>query len=939
MVDAAFPESDRPLLLLLDGHAMVFRAWFSIPERLSTSTGQDTRGAYGFLTTFLKTVREHRPTHAAVCFDTGAPTFRDEMYEEYKAGRPETPAELDQQFPLVKRILEAFRIPIFETEGYEADDLIGTLASRATEAGANILIVTGDQDELQLVSPSTHVLMYTGFANTKVYDIEAFQERFGGLMPDTLPDLKALQGDSSDNIAGVKGVGGKSAMTLLARFGSLEQLYDRLDDVEALPSSDLRGAKRIRKLLEEHRDEALLGKKLTTIVTDAPVEFDLEQATFWRYDRDEVVRTLLDLEFRSVIQQVPDPASKNGDASTSSEDGQGALFEAEGHEPAEEQGDYKTVASAQELKGVVSRLANRKGFAFDTETAGMYPMTAPLVGISLSNHDGVGWYVPIGHAEGEQLPRDQALDILRPLFASSDIPKTAHNANFDITVLQEAGVEVNNVAFDTMIAAALCGHRSVGLKDLALDYFQVEMTPIKELIGTGRKQITMDQVPVKKAAPYAAADADFTWRLQGRLDDRLNREGVHKVFDEIEIPLLPVMVKMQRNGIMVDAEELNAFSKELGEELERIINDTQELLGGREINLNSTQQIASILFDEFGVPRTRRTKTGYSMDASTLEGLMTREDLRPEAFELIRNVLQYREVGKLKSTYVDALPRLIVERTGRVHTSFNQVGSATGRISSADPNVQNIPVRTEMGRKVRKAFKADGENGWTLLAADYSQIELRILAHLSQEPGLLAAFKNHEDIHSATARAMYNTEEVTSEQRRIAKVLNFGVIYGLGPHGVAQQTDLTRKQGSEFIEMYFTKYPGIRDYIERVKAEAREKGYVETLAGRKRRLPELRSGAQQAKAAAERMAVNMPIQGTSADIIKMAMINIDREMERQKLASRMSIQVHDELIFEVAPGEMDPLQELVTELMPASMELSVPLEVELKSGPTWGDLE
>ncbi|MDA1258023.1 MAG: DNA polymerase I [Chloroflexi bacterium] len=969
MAQAAFSDNERPLLLLIDGHAMVYRAFFSIPERLSTSTGQDTRGVYGFLTTFLKVVRDHKPTHAAVAFDTSAPTFRDERYPEYKAGRPPAPDELRQQFPLVKQVLDAFKIPYFEMDGWEADDLIGTMSRMATEQGIDTLVVTGDRDELQLVSNSVNVLMYTGFANTKVYDIDAFRERFGGLMPGSLPDVKALQGDPSDNIPGVPGVGEKAAFAVLKGRDRLEKVYEELDEIEAMPSSELRGAKRVRKLLEENRDVAFEGRWLTTIAQDAPMDLHLDDLRFWKYDREEVVGALLELEFRSVLAQVPDPASRDG----SPEDGQQLGLGFTGGNAADSNGaggtgdaappvsrgdsvdvDYTTITKLADLQALVKELSTPSGFAFDTETSGINPMDSKLVGVSMSNAQGRAWYVPVGHVapedsgaadagdvtQQEQIPLPQALDTLRPLFADPAVPKTAHNANFDVMVLNHAGLEVNNVAFDTMIAAALTGRRQIGLKQLALDFFQVEMTPITQLIGTGRKQITMDQVPIADAAPYAAADADFTWRLHEQLDPRLDAEAARGLFEQIEMPLLPVIVQMQQSGVLIDTEALDRFSVELGAELERIEADTAELLGGTEINLNSGQQLAAILFDEYDVPKTRRTKTGYSMDASTLEGLLDREDLHPSAFELIKNVLSYRELGKLKSTYVDSLPRLVVERTGRVHTSFNQVGSATGRLSSADPNVQNIPVRTELGRRVRRAFVADGENGWTLLAADYSQIELRILAHLSQEPGLLEAFRQGEDIHTATARAMYGDDaEDPDGKRRIAKILNFGVIYGLGPVGVARQTDLTRAQGAEFIEMYFNKYPGLKDYIESVKESAREKGYVETISGRRRRLPEIKNGSQMARAAAERMAVNMPIQGTSADIIKIAMVNIDRAIRDRGLKSRMIIQVHDELIFEVAPGELMEVQALASELMPSAMQLSVPLEVEIKTGPTWGDME
>ena len=919
---------------------MVFRAWFSIPERLSTSSGKDTRGAYGFLNTFLKVIRDHTPTHVALTLDTRAPTFRDEMYPQYKAHRPPVDPELHEQIPMVKSIMEAFRVPVLELDGFEADDLVGTLCARAENEGIETLIVTGDADQLQLVSPHVRLLMYSGFGDTRVYDVDAVKERYEGLGPEYVPDIKALEGDPSDNIPGVPGVGKKAAHAVLSNLGRLEQVYEQLEQVPDI--AGLRGAKRVRNLLEEHRQTAFDGKVLTTIVRDVPLEFDFKNAEFWDYDRDEVVKALLDLEFRTITRNVPHPDAPQG------QDGSaqltlGATLDEPGPGSSQETAvdtDYRTVTTTEQLSAMVAELSTATGFAFDTETTGTDPMRSELVGLSFSNSTGKAWYVPVGHNEGEQIEVSQALAVLRPLFEDEAIPKSAHNANYDLMVLGEVGINAQGVDFDTMIAAALTGRRAIGLKQLALDFFQVEMTPITDLIGTGRKQITMAETAVEQASDYAAADADMTWRLREQLTPKVEEESQQSVMNDIEMPLLPVIIRMQRNGILIDRSALAEMSEELGGELASIENHARnEVMAGREFNLASNRQLADILIGELGAPKTRRTKTGYSMDANALEGMLQKDDLDPRAYELVRDVLRFREFSKLKSTYVDALPLMVNPRTGRVHTSFNQVGSATGRLSSTDPNVQNIPVRTELGRRVRSAFVADHENGWTLLAADYSQIELRILAHMSEEPGLLAAFRAGEDIHDATARAMYGELEVTAEQRRIAKILNFGVIYGLGAHGVAMQTDLSRAQGKKFIDLYFGKYPGIRDYVDSMKEDARSKGYAQTLSGRRRWLPDLNSRQRFHRAAAERVAINMPIQGTAADIAKIAMINIDREMAERRLRSRMSIQVHDELIFEVAPGEMDEMTGLVTELMPAAMDLAVPLNVEVKSGESWGHME
>ena len=924
----------------MDGHAMVFRAWFSIPERLSTSSGKDTRGAYGFLNTFLKVIRDHTPTHVALTLDTRAPTFRDEMYPQYKAHRPPVDPELHEQIPMVKSIMEAFRVPVLEMDGFEADDLVGTLCARAENEGIETLIVTGDADQLQLVSPHVRLLMYSGFGDTRVYDVDAVKERYEGLGPEYVPDIKALEGDPSDNIPGVPGVGKKAAHAVLSNLGRLEQVYEQLEQVPDI--AGLRGAKRVRNLLEEHRQTAFDGKVLTTIVRDVPLEFDFKNAEFWDYDRDEVVKALLDLEFRTITRNVPHPDAPQGQ-NESAQLTLGATLDEPEPDSSQQTAvdtDYRTVTTTEQLSAMVAELSTAAGFAFDTETTGTDPMRSELVGLSFSNSAGKAWYVPVGHNEGEQIEVSQALAALRPLFEDEAIPKSAHNANYDLMVLEEVGINAQGVDFDTMIAAALTGRRAIGLKQLALDFFQVEMTPITDLIGTGRKQITMAETAVEQASDYAAADADMTWRLREQLTPKVEEESQQAVMNDIEMPLLPVIVRMQRNGVLIDRSALAEMSEELGGELASIENHARnEVMAGREFNLASNRQLADILIGELGAPKTRRTKTGYSMDANALEGMLQKEDLDPRAYELVRDVLRFREYSKLKSTYVDALPLMVNPRTRRVHTSFNQVGSATGRLSSTDPNVQNIPVRTELGRRVRSAFVADHENGWTLLAADYSQIELRILAHMSEEPGLLAAFRAGEDIHDATARAMYGELEVTAEQRRIAKILNFGVIYGLGAHGVAMQTDLSRAQGKKFIDLYFGKYPGIRDYVDSMKEDARSRGYAQTLSGRRRWLPDLNSRQRFHRAAAERVAINMPIQGTAADIAKIAMINIDREMAERRLRSRMSIQVHDELIFEVAPGEMDEMTGLVTELMPAAMDLAVPLNVEVKSGDSWGHME
>ena len=948
-------KSDDQLFLLIDGHAIVFRAWFAMRDHLITASGQNTTGASGFMTMFLKTIREQKPTHIAVTFDTKAPTFRKDMFPEYKAQRQEVDPALHEQIPILKEILEPMGVPVFEYDGFEADDLIGTLSKQATEQGIKTLILTGDADQLQLVDEDTSLLMYTGFGQMRTYDPAGVAEKYDGLGPEYVAEIKALEGDSSDNIPGVPGVGKKSARAVLTELGHFPSLFERLPEIEDIEG--LRGAKRTMNLLDEHRETAATALVLTTIVRDVPVEFSADDSKFGDFDRESVIKILMNYELRLIANRLPkmESAPENKletapgwEASETPSVGATGQMDMMGDgkvealiepEPPKPLGDYEIVTDMAGLNSMIDKLRANGEFAFDTETTGLDSMMSDLVGLSFSIKSEHAWYVAVGHDEGEQVPFEEGLAALRPLFEDESIGKIAHNANFDMMVLATAGIAVNNISFDTMIAAALCGRRAIGLKQLALEFFQAEMTDIKTLIGVGKKQITMAAVPIDQAGPYAATDADFTWRLKEYFEPEIDVHEARYVNEQIELPLLPVIIEMQRNGMIIDKAALAEMSEQLGADVEQIKQAATAVIGGRELNLASNQQVAALLIDELGAPKTRKTKTGWSMDANALEKIRETGGLDDRVYQIADAVLKFRELSKLKSTYVDALPLLVNPQTQRVHTSFNQVGSATGRLSSTDPNVQNIPVRTELGRKVRKAFVADAANGWQFLAADYSQIELRILAHLSQEPGLLEAFHKGEDIHAATARAMYGVEDVSADQRRIAKILNFGVIYGLGPVGVARQTDLTRKQGQEFIDLYFGKYPGIRDYIEQVKQSARDTGYAETITGRRRYLPDINAGHPGHRAAAERVSVNMPIQGTAADVIKIAMVNISNEIKTQKMQSKMSIQVHDELIFEIAPGELMEMQMMVTTMMPAAMDLAVPLLVEAKTGPTWGDMD
>ncbi len=912
-----FPQERNSLLMVMDGHAMVHRSFRAISTQrnlTSSATGEDTTGVYGFANVFLRALQEWNPAYCAVAFDTSAPTFRHLQFEEYKAQRPPSPSELRPQFDRVKQLMTVFGVPVFELDGWEADDVIGSLTRQAEEAGIDSVILTGDRDTFQLISPRVRVDLASSIQDRRVYNEAELAERYSGLTAAQQPDFKALVGDSSDNIPGVPKVGEKRAAALLGEYGSLEGIYENLNVVK--PPS-------VKAALTENQERAFENRRLMTIDRGAPVKLALEQCRFWRYDRRDVVALLTELEFYSVVSRVPSPdASDAGDANAGREQ--------------EHETDYAVVQSQAQLDSMLAVIRETGSFAFDTETTALDPMRAELVGLSFAVAPGRAWYVPVGHREGMQLPLESVLAAVRPLFESVDIAKGAHNANYDMTVLANYGVRIANVDFDTMIAAHLLGrsYNQLGLKELSLDVLGHEMTPIADLIGKGRKQVTFDWVDIDAAADYAAADADVSFRLRETFEPQVQREGLRALMDDAEMSLLPVLVTMQRHGIRMDAGVLREMSADMFRQIKEIEAGIYNSVG-HEVNLNSPPQLSDLLFKELGLPRTKRTKTGhYSTDANSLESL---KGMHP----VVDQILEYRQVTKLKSTYVDALPDMVNPATGRVHTNYNQTGSATGRISSSDPNLQNIPIRTEVGRQVRRAFVAEGAPDWQLFSADYSQIELRVLAHLSQDPGLLDAFRRGEDIHSSTASLMFEVamNEVDSEMRRIAKVLNFGVIYGLSPHGISQQTGFSREQGREFIDTYFAKYPGISEYLDKVKAQARAEQYAETLLGRRRYLADINSPNFNTRGSAERMAINMPVQGTAADIMKLAMVRVQRRLDAEEMRTRMLLQVHDELVFETPREELEALRDLVFDEMPAAMELDATLKVDAKWGNNWGDME
>jgi len=911
-------KRDKPLLVLLDGHGIIHRAYHAVKEPLTVrKTGEVVTAAYGFANTLLSVLRELSPTHLAVALDKGRVTFRHQQEPTYKAHRVEMPEDLRAQIGRCRELIEAFDIPIYELDDYEADDVLGTLARQAAEQGIETYLVSLDSDIAQLVQPGVHLFMFRPYQrDTVIYkEPEDVHDRYG-VWPHQMTDLKGLKGDPSDNIPGVPGVGDKTAIKLIEQYGGVEGVLEHIDEVQP---------ERLREALRTHREQALKSKALTTIVTDTPVTLDLEACRSDRYDRDKVLDLFRELEFRSLIPRLPDvePAAEDE-----------ALAPAAKEAAAEV--DYRLVQTEEELEALARRIEAQGSFTFDTETTGKDAMRARLVGIAIALAPGRAHYIPVGHRlAANQLPLETVLRRLGPLFENEGIEKVAHNAKYDMLILAGEGVWTRNVTFDTMIAAYLVGEGALSLKWLASKCLGIEMTPISELIGKGSKQISMAEVDVEMAGRYACADADMTGRLRSLMEEELRRQDLWPLFVEVEMPLVPVLARMEMVGVALDAAVLREMSQTLAGEIARV---EEEICGqvGHRFNIGSPQQLGQVLFEQLGLPKTRRTKLGYSTDAQSLEGL---RGLHP----IVDQVHEYRELTKLKSTYVDALPGLINPRTGRLHTDFNQTATATGRLSSSNPNLQNIPVRTELGGQVRRAFVAGGIGpAPLLLSADYSQIELRIMAHITEDPGLVGAFERDEDIHAATASQVFGVplSEVTPEMRRRAKVFNFGVLYGLTEFGLSQREGISREEAAEFIKTYFAKYPGIRKYSEETVQRTRQRGYAETLLGRRRYIPEINSPNVNVRQAAERAAINMPVQGTAADIIKIAMNRIDAEMQARDLTSRMILQVHDELIFECPAREVDAVRELAVDIMPLrEKRMKVPLKVDIKTGVNWGDME
>lgn len=942
-------------LILFDGHSQAYRAFYALPlyDRqgkltFTNSKGEYTNAIYGFTNMLIKTWNEEKPDYIVVAFDLGR-TFRDDMYADYKGTRDKMPDELTPQIKRIIQVVEAFDIPAISFENYEADDILGTLAKRAAADGLTVQIVTGDTDAFQLIERNIHVITSgRQWAETKIYDIAAIKERYG-LKPLQLIDFKALKGDSSDNIPGVKGIGEKTALPLLQKYKTVEDIYKKLDEVEP---------NRARKALEAGRDMAFLSKDLITIRTDLAIDLDWADCAVDTYDRAKVEALFDILEFRSIRSRLPDDGSGQPQPDTSRAAGrrlpttkQISMFTEEKKSETKKPDKppvSKTIIVQDEaaLKKLVANLQKARIISFDTETTSTDALRATLVGIALAVKKGEGYYIPVGHldADGQlvdQLPLKTVTQALKSIFEDPTRPKVAHNAKYDMAVMRRVGIEVRGVTFDTMLAEFLIDPSvRVGLKSLVASRLGIEMTEISALLGTGRKQITMDLVPLEDAAPYAAADVDMTLQLMKKQTPLLKERGVHKLFDEIEIPLIPVLLDMEWAGVLIDTTRLGKMSKRLGKRLEKIKTEVYEFVG-LEFNINSPAQLGDALFGKLQLEPPggiRKTRTGkVSVAAHVLESM---RGMHPS----IELILEHRQLSKLKGTYLDALPKLVDPRTGRVHTSFNQVGAVSGRVASQDPNLQNIPIRTKLGRQVREAFIV--EDGWQMIAADYSQVELRVVAHITNDPGLSTAFASNLDIHRATAATVLGIapDSVTSDQRSLAKRVNFGLLYGMGANSLAQQAGISLKEAKKFVAAYFGGFPKVKQYIDETKQIAKDKGYVETLLGRRRYFPILSTQTRDARTnimqrSAEREAINHPIQGSAADILKIAMIRIHNTLKKKKYKARLLLQVHDELILEAPDKEVKAVAKLVKDIMEDAYPLDPALKVEFGIGSNWDEVK
>jgi DNA polymerase-1 len=884
-----------PTLYLIDGHSYLYRAFYAI-RGLSASDGTPTNAIFGFTNMIMKIIREKKPDYFGIVFDTPGPTHRHDAYEDYKAHRPGMPDDLQSQVPYIKEIVNAFRIRALELPGYEADDLLGTVAKEAEKEKLDVFIVTGDKDLCQVVSP--RVKLYDTMKE-KVTEEKDVVERFG-VKPSQFPEVIALMGDASDNIPGAPGIGEKTAVKLLKEFGDLESIIKEHEKIKNA---------RARNAVSANIDSIRLSKELATIQTD--VSLDLKTEDFKCEDPDWA--GLLDyfrkFEFSSLVNLVPDQRSGEGPENTT---------------------EYITVLDKKTLKKALSEIQG--DVTIDTETTSPSPMDAELTGISFASSKDRAYYVPVAHAypeAPEQLPKKYVLDQLKRVFEDTGIVKSGHNIKYDVIVLARENSRVKGIGFDTMIASYLLNPNKSNhnLNDAAMENLGIKKISFGDIVGKDKKDFS--EVPVDEAAEYSGEDSAVTYRLKEKFGPELEKESLLSLFHEIEMPLVEVLADMEMAGVKIDLSLMDSFSKKMAAEISSIERRIY-FIAGEEFNINSPKQLQEILFEKLGLKPTKKIKTGYSTNMDVLEQLS-------HVHELPKEIIEYRGLSKLKNTYVDALPRMVNPVTGRLHTSFNQTVTATGRLSSSAPNLQNIPIRGAWGKRIREAFIA--EDGNVLLSSDYSQIELRIFAHLSGDEGLIEEFSNDGDIHTRTASELFgvSTDKVTTEMRRSAKTVNFGIVYGISPYGLSQQLGIGPDEAKHYIDTYFVRHMGVKKYIESLIASAGASGFVTTLFGRKRAIPELKSSNRNIRQLGERLATNSPVQGSAADIIKISMINIAKRLKKENLTSRMLLQVHDELLFEVPEKEREKMRDLVREEMENAVHLDVPLKVDIGAGKNWAE--
>ena len=925
----------KPRLFLLDGAAVAYRSYFAfIKNPRLTTQGLNTSAVFGFLTTLLMILEKQKPDYFAVVFDSREPTFRHKLYKEYKANREEMPDDLAKSFPYIEKMIKALSIPILVKPGFEADDIIGTMVERAKKEKVESVIVSGDKDFMQLIGPSVKMFKPKWPDDWSMADEKDVLEKFG-VKPDQVIDVLALMGDASDNVPGVPGIGEKTATTLIQEYGTFENLFKNVEKIQK---------PKLKETLQKNRALADLSKELVTIHCEVPIKEKAKDLVCEKPDMGKLRELFKELEFNRSVGRVEEYAAKFGgidlvlesqdEGSPKGKKEKGAKKE-KAPEPVEIKAPhvsdkYRSLLTEEEIEKALAAATKAGLVAVDTETTGLDALTVDIVGVSLCWKEKEAVFIPFNHGVG----KEKAMKLLKPFLENPKIEKGGQNSKYDWAVFKSHGIEPEGFAFDTMLESFLLdsSYRQHNLDAIALKHFNYTKIPTQALIGSGKKQITMDQVPLADITQYACEDVDFTLRAHDLFTPRLKKEGLEKAYQEMELPLVMVLEDMERKGICVDVKLLKSLSVEAGDELKKL---TKKIFkeAGEEFTIGSPQQLGKILFEKMLVQkisgtRVKKTKTGYATDVDVLEGL--------KGVPIADLVLDYRQLSKLKNTYLDVLPEMVHPKDGRIHTSYSQAVAATGRLSSNDPNLQNIPIRSEFGRRIRGAFVAE-DSKHVLISADYSQIELRVLAHITEDPNLIETFKKDEDVHRRTASLIFGVpmDKVTSTERNQAKTINFGVIYGMGPQRLARENGVTMVEAKKFIEDYFAKYPGIQKFTTEMVELARKQGYVSTIMGRKRLIPEINSTNIGLKITGEHMAVNTPIQGSAADLIKIAMVRLHEKLKTKKMGTAMLLQVHDELVFEAPKGEVEEAKKMIVHEMENAMKLKVPLKVDVGVGKSW----